>query len=157
VWGEPFPLADKGSPSMRKASPPMSRRLPLAGVDFTPVDEMVWNAARRLACLVVGVLALVGTLLVRDAVLHRGGLFAELCAGLAAYLVVGALVAIVRARRFLLARVEDPLPTLEGPYRQNARVPVQEPECADATRLAAGALAALAIAGAFVVVAAASR
>jgi hypothetical protein len=123
------------------------------------VDELVWNAARRLAYLVAGALALVGALLVRDAIGYRGGLFAELSAGFAACLVLGALVAILRVRR-LFAQSSPPPAAPEDPYRQNARTLAdepQEPENARATRCAAGALVALAIAGAFVVVAAASR
>jgi hypothetical protein len=123
------------------------------------VDELVWNAARRLACLVVGGLALVGALVVGDALVHRAAIVAELSAWMAAYLVIGALVALTRARHFF-ARTEEPPAALVEPYRGNARVVPNDPderERARATRCAAGALFALAIAGAFVIVAAAAR
>jgi hypothetical protein len=123
------------------------------------VDELVWNAARRLACLVVGGLGLVGALVVGDAVVHRGAIVAELSAWTAAYLVVGALVALSRARHFF-ARTAEPPAAVDEPYRGNAHVVPDDPdgrERARATRCAAGALFALAVAGAFVIVAAAAR
>lgn len=119
----------------------------------------MWNAAHRLGYLVAGALAAVGALLLRDAHLQRVALVADVSAGWAAFLVVGAGVAMSRARRFF-GRAED-APLVSGEmYRRNARAFANGPcererECA--TRCAAGALVALAVAGAFVIVAAASR
>jgi hypothetical protein len=119
----------------------------------------VWNAAHRLGCLVAGALIVVGALLLRDAHLHHGAIVADVSAAWAASLVVGAGVAMSRARRFF-GRAQDAPPVPGGMYRHNARAFAEQPvererECA--TRCAAGALVALAVAGAFVVVAAASR
>ena len=119
----------------------------------------MWNAARRLACFVASGLVLVVALRVRDALLHRAAGVADFSAALAAYLVVGALVSMIRARRFF-ARIQDPPPTRDEPYRSDTGLlPADrdETERARATRCAAGALIALAFAGAFVVVAAAAR
>jgi hypothetical protein len=65
----------------------------------------------------------------------------------------------LHARHFFV-RGEDPPAPRDEPYRGNARIfgdDRREPERARATRCAAGALVALAVAGAFVVVALASR
>ena len=123
------------------------------------MERLVWYAARRLAFLVGWALAVTGALLVRDALLRRGALFADVLAAIAASLTVLAFVAILRARPFF-ARADRTPPPRSDPYRQNAHVhddDAVESDRARATRQAAGALFALAIAGALAVVAAASR
>jgi hypothetical protein len=123
------------------------------------MEQLMWGAARRLAVLVGCGLAVIGPLLVRDALAHRSALVADVLAGVASCLGVLALVAILRARRFFACGAEvSPLRT--DPYRHNAHAEDDErieSDRAQATRRAAGALMALAIAAAFAVVAAASR
>jgi hypothetical protein len=123
------------------------------------VDRLVWNAARRLAYLVFGALALVGVLLVRDALSRRAVLLADVFAAAATSLALGALVAMAHARRFF-ARAQGPTRPRSGPYREGLEGLTDdpgEPQRARATRSAAAALLALAVAGALMLVAAASR
>lgn len=123
------------------------------------MDHLIWGAAQRLACLSVAALALVGSLLVGDALAHRWVVVADLAACSSALLVFGGFIAMARARSFF-GRPEAPPPAPGGPYRRSARTFVDggcERERARAIRCAAGAFVALAVAGAFAVVAAASR
>jgi nitroreductase len=118
----------------------------------------LWNAARRLACLVAFAFAPTLVLLVRDALEHRAALLADVAAASAAYLVAGALVALMRVRRFFSA--EESPPIRSEPYRHHPRPETddaREVDRARATRACAGALMALAVAAAFVIVAAAAR
>jgi hypothetical protein len=123
------------------------------------MDHLVWRAALRFAGLSLGALALVGTLLVRDAFQHRCPLIAVVAASSSASLLLGALVAMKRVRSFFSG--PQPLgPALDGPYRRGARHPLFERSERDRTRAvrcASAALVALAVAGAFAVVAAAAR
>jgi hypothetical protein len=123
------------------------------------MDQLVWNAARRLAWLVAGTLAVVGSLLVRDVLSRRSVFVASIFAAAAMYLILFALVAMAKARRFL-ARPDTPPPPRRSPYRDNAQSLPGDPPQSDsnhATRVAATALIALALAESLVVVAAASR
>jgi hypothetical protein len=120
----------------------------------------VWSAARRLGILVQYAVTVVLALLVRDAIAHRSvPLLADVLAGAAACLAVVALLAMMRVRR-CFAGPEETASRRRSPYRDNAHSPGNEqcdPDRVRATRIAAQALMALAIAAAFVVVAAASR
>jgi hypothetical protein len=123
------------------------------------MDQLVWTAARRLAFLVGGSLAVVGSLLVRDALLRRGVLFADVLAGSAAVLATIALFAMLRARPFF-ARRDETLVTRGSPYRENAHTALEDPLEPDrnrAIRSALAALMALAVATGLAVAAAASR
>ena len=84
------------------------------------MDRLLWNAARRLAYLVLGALALVGGLVLRDAAFHHGATIADMSAGSAALLFGGALVAMVRAYRFF-ADPEASLASRGDPYREGQR------------------------------------
>ena len=123
------------------------------------MDQLVWNAARRLALLVGCALAMIGVLFARDAIARHHALVADLSAGAAALLAITALGALVRANRFF-ARPEEAPSVRMNPYRYDTRTATRDPfgvERARATRNAAAALIALALGGAFVVVALASR
>jgi hypothetical protein len=119
------------------------------------VHLVLWNAARRLALLVVASLALVATPFVRDA---RIGALPAAAAGIALALLAIAAFPMARARRFLRKTAEPPAPTPTAEvYRTSARSVDHEPEESDATREAAIAFLLLAVSGAFTIVAAASR
>jgi hypothetical protein len=116
---------------------------------------VLWNAARRLALLVVGSLGLVATPFVCDA---RIGALPAVAAAVALALLGIAVIPMARARRFLRKTVEPsaPAPTAEV-YRTSARSVDHEAEESDATREAAIAFLLLAVSGAFTIVAAAAR
>lgn len=123
------------------------------------VDQLVWSAARRLGILVQYAVTVVLALLVRDAIAHRSVLLADVFAGAAACLAIVAPLAMMRVRR-RFAGVEEKASRRRSPYRDNAHSPGHEqcePDRVRATQVAAHAFMALAIAAAFVVVAAASR
>jgi hypothetical protein len=123
------------------------------------MDRLLWGAAQRLAGLSGAALVLVGALLVRDAFEHRCAPVADLAAWSSALLILGALLAMTRARSFF-GPARAPPPAQGGPYRRSARSFVDErseEERARAIRRAAWAFVALALAGAFAVVAAAAR
>jgi hypothetical protein len=117
---------------------------------------VLWNAARRLAFLVVGSLGLVAAPFVVDA---RVGAVPAVTATVAVALLVIALFPIVRARRFV-RRAAEPAPATPAAavYRTSARVGVDhEADESGAAREAAIAFLLLAVSGALVVVAAAAR
>lgn len=119
----------------------------------------MWSAARRLGILVEYAVTVVLALLARDAIAHRSVLLADVLAGAAACLAIVALLAMMRVRR-CFAGPEETAYRRRSPYRDNAHSPGNEqcePDRVRATRIAAQALMALAVAAAFVVVAAASR
>jgi len=117
------------------------------------VEELIWSAAKRLAVLVAGSLALVAVAFSLDRHVRP---FAGASAGLALACVAMSLVALAQARR--LQRVET-LPEPLAPssiYRTNASAP-QEVDLTRATRSAAIAFVLLSLAGAMTIVAAAAR
>jgi hypothetical protein len=117
---------------------------------------VLWNAARRLAFLVVGSLGLVSTPFVFDA---RVGAVPGVTAAVAVALLFIAAIHIVRARRFVL-RAAEPAPAIRAGavYRTSARFGVDhEADESGAAREAAIAFLLLAVSGALVVVAAAAR
>ena len=121
----------------------------------TEVELVVWNAARRLAVLVVCALALVAVPFVRDA---RIGVLPAASGGLALTLLVLALLPLTRASRLLRqARRPPKLPPAALVYRASAGEEDRDPEERSATHQAAVALMLLAVAGALTVVAAAAR
>ena len=119
------------------------------------MELVVWNAARRLAVLVVCALALVAVPFVRDA---RIGVLPAASGGLALTLLVLALLPLTRASRLLRqARRPPKLPPAALVYRASAGEEDRDPEERSATHQAAVALMLLAVAGALTVVAAAAR
>ena len=121
----------------------------------TRVELVVWNAARRLAVLVVCALVLVSVPFVRDA---RIGLLPAASGGLALALLGVALLPLVRASRLLReARRPPKTPPAAMVYRASATEEDRDPEERSATHQAAMALMLLALAGALTVVAAAAR
>src|SRR5262249_14801813 len=116
---------------------------------------VLWNAARRLALLVVASLGLVATPFVRDA---RIGILPAAAAGIALALLAVAVVPMARARRFLRKTAEPPPAAAAADvYRTSARDLDHEAEESGATRDAAIAFLLLAVSGALTVVAAAAR
>ncbi len=111
----------------------------------------MWSAARRLAMLVAGSLALVAVPFVRGA---RVGALAAVAGGIAVALLATALVPLLRARRILRTETGR---APGGVYRASARTPDRDPLERAAVRHAATALRLVAVAGALTVVAAASR
>jgi len=121
----------------------------------TGVELVVWNAARRLAILVVCALALVAVPFVRDA---RIGLLPAASGGLALLLLGVALLPLYRASQLLREAHRPPkAPAAAMVYRASAAEEDRDPEERSATHQAAVALMLLALAGALTVVAAAAR
>jgi hypothetical protein len=119
------------------------------------VELVVWNAARRLAVLVVCALALVSVPFVRDA---RISLLSAASWGLALVLLGVALLPLMRASRHLReARRPPKTPPTAMVYRTSSTEEDRDPEERSATHQAAVALMLLALAGALTVVAAAAR
>jgi hypothetical protein len=119
------------------------------------VELVVWNAARRLAVLVLGALILASVPFVRDA---RIGLLPAASGGLAMALLVVALLPLTRASRLLREAHRPPKPPPAAlVYRASAGEEDRDPEERSATHQAAVALMLLALAGAFTIVAAAAR
>src|SRR3974390_1442476 len=83
------------------------------------MDQLVWNAARRVALLVVCGLVVIGALLVHDTLTGRRAVVVDISGVAAAALATAALVALVRAKGFF-ERPEDVTPSLPtAPYRHN--------------------------------------
>jgi hypothetical protein len=119
------------------------------------VELVVWNAARRLAILVVGALLCVAVPFVVDA---RIGTLPAAAGGLAVALLVAAVVPLVRARRMLHVAAQPPdAPPASEAYRASAKAEDLDPVERAATHHAAIAFLLLALAGSLVIVAAASR
>ena len=119
------------------------------------MELVVWNAARRLAVLVVCALVLVSVPFVRDA---RIGLLPAASGGLALLLLGVALLPLVRASRLLREAQRPPkTPPAAMVYRASSTEEDRDPEERLATHQAAVALMLLAMAGALTVVAAAAR
>jgi hypothetical protein len=119
------------------------------------VELVVWNAARRLAILVVCALALVAVPFVRDA---RIGLLPAASGGLALALLAAAVLPLVRASRLLREAQRPPkAPPAAMVYRASSTEEDRDPEERSATHQAAVALMLLALAAALTVVAAAAR
>jgi hypothetical protein len=119
------------------------------------VELVVWNAARRLAVLVVCALALVSVPFVRDA---RIGVLPAASGGVALVLLGLALLPLVRASRLLRAARRPPTtPPPAMVYRASSAAEDRDPEERLATHQAAVALMLLALAGALTIVAAAAR
>jgi hypothetical protein len=119
------------------------------------VELVVWNAARRLAVLVMGALVLVAVAFVRDGRI-RG--LPAVTGALAVGLFVVALRPLLRASRHLRdARRPPERPAAAMAYRAGASVEDRDPVERSATHEAATALMLLALAGALTVVAAAAR
>jgi len=119
------------------------------------MDRVVWSAARRLAVLVSVALASVAIPFVADARIRT---LPALAGGLALALFVASLAPLRRAGQMIRAS-ERPgdLPPAGLAYRASARAPDHDPDERAATHHAANAFLLLAVAGALVVVAAASR
>lgn len=119
------------------------------------MDLVVWNAARRLAVLVVCALILVSVPFVRDA---RISVLPAASGGLALVLLGVALLPLVRASRLLRDVHRAPqAPPAAMVYRASAGEEDRDPAERSATHQAAMALMLLALAGALTVVAAAAR
>jgi hypothetical protein len=119
------------------------------------VELLVWTAARRLAWLVGGALLVVAVPFVLEG---RIGVLSALTGGLATALLGAALIPLLRARGLLRqAAAPDAPPPASLAYRASAAARDREPLELQATHLGAVALLMLALAAAFVVVAAASR
>jgi hypothetical protein len=119
------------------------------------VELVVWNAARRLAVLVVAALAMVAVPFVRDA---RIGPLPAACGGLALALFVVALLPLARATR-LLRDVRQPprRPPAALVYRASPTEEDHDPAERAATHQAAIAFLLLALAASLTVVTAAAR
>jgi hypothetical protein len=119
------------------------------------VEQLVWSAARRLAWLVAGAMAMVSVPYWGGA---RMGVLPAAAGGLAALLFVGALLPLIRAGRILRqAEVPPAGPPPPLVYRSSARPWDPEGLELQATHLGAIALLLLGLAAALVVVAAAAR
>lgn len=115
----------------------------------------MWSAARRLAWLVAGTLALVAIPFVLDA---RIGVLPAASGGLAITLLAVALLPLLHARQILRAcAAPAKVPAAVDVYRTSALPTDHEPAQARATRDAALALLLLSVAGALTIVAAAAR
>jgi hypothetical protein len=119
------------------------------------VELVVWNAARRLAWLVIGSMVCVAVPFVHDA---RIGTLPAAVGGLALALLAASVFPLLRARRMLVAAARPPgVPRASQAYRANAKADDMDPVERAATHHAAIALILLAVAGSLVVVAAAAR
>jgi hypothetical protein len=127
-------------------------RRPLEGPTLTPVDLLVWSAARRLALLVAGSLVFVA---VPFALAGRIGSLAAVSGASAVALLVTALLPLLRARRIL--RDDAQATPDRGVYRASARAADRDPLERAAVRHAAIALMLVAVAAALTIVAAAAR
>jgi hypothetical protein len=159
----PLTTQVRGMRSLKEHSLNARGRLYRSGTDRSPysnpMDLLLWNAARRLATLVDCAVAVVVALLLNDALHRRGVVVAQVFAGAAACFSIVAFYFLRRARRFFFAAPETP-PARVNPYRDNASGAKEGPLDQDrdrAARSAASALVMLAMAAAYVVVAAASR
>jgi len=122
------------------------------------VELVVWNAARRLAVLVSGALALLGAAVAYD---RRLGVLSGATAGLALALLLVALVPLLRASQFLRTMTVPPkTPAPSMVYRANPTAgDTDERDRVErsATHQSAVAFLLLALAGSLAVVAAAAR
>lgn len=119
------------------------------------MELLVWNAARKLAWLVLGALAIVSVPFAMDT---RIGVLPAASGGIAVALLLVSLVPLRRAACLLRRLHAAPkLVPAAAVYRASARSIDLEPEEREATHQSAVALLLLALAAALVVVAAAAR
>jgi hypothetical protein len=122
---------------------------------MTGMELVVWNAARRLAWLVIGSLVCVAVPFVHDS---RIGPVPAAAGGLALALLAASVFPLLRARRMLVVAARpDDVPPASQAYRANPKGDDRDPVERAATHHAAIALILLAVAGSLVVVAAAAR
>jgi hypothetical protein len=119
------------------------------------VEVVVWNAARRLAALVMGALSVLAIAGVSD---ERIRPLSAATGGLALALLLVSLLPLARASRSLRAMNRLPeQPPVRRVYRENPSYEDCELAEREATRQAAVAFLLLALAGGLAVVAAAAR